>query len=221
MRGRITQWKDDKGFGFIVSEDNSEKLFFHISAVKTQGRRPQVDDVVLYESMRDSQGRLKAKAVVIEGAVSAPKTSSKNRIYTAPPKKDTLDYVAIVLLIGSLAGAVFSITQSGNIEKAIPYGIIIVVAVVLLSRQKKPKEKRFTCSRCKKISDHDKRTIKAWNNGFLKLYCNICHRKWLAEQPQQTQHIPVSRRGGGCLGVSALLFILPIMAGVGLYQWFA
>lgn len=66
---------------------------------------------------RDSQGRLKAKAVVTEGAVSTPKTYSKKRIHAEPPKKDILDYVAIVLLIGSLAGAVYSFTQSGSIEK--------------------------------------------------------------------------------------------------------
>lgn len=52
MRGKITQLKDDRGFGFIVPEDGGEKLFLHISAVKTQGRRPRVDDVVLYESAR-------------------------------------------------------------------------------------------------------------------------------------------------------------------------
>jgi cold shock CspA family protein len=221
MKGKITQWKDDKGFGFIISEDDQEKLFFHISTVKTQGRRPQVGDVVLYESMRDSQGRLKAKSVVIEGAVFASKTYSKNKIHTEPPKKDILDYVAIVLLIWSLTGTVYSFIQSGGLEKAIPFGVILVVAVILLNRQKKPKEKRFTCARCRKISNHDKRTIKAWNNGFIKLYCTDCHRKWLAEQPKQTQHVSVSSRAGGCLGVSALIVILPIIAGIGVYQWFA
>jgi len=221
MRGKITQWKDDKGFGFIVSEDNEEQIFFHISAVKTKGRRPKVNDIVLYESIRDSQKRLKAKAVVIEGVVSSPKTYNEKRIHTEPPKKDVLDYVAIVLLVGSLAGAAYSFIQSGSIEKLITAGVILVVAVVLLNRQKKPKEKRFSCARCRKISDYDKRTINTWNNGFLKLYCNACHRKWLADQPKQTQHVSVSNRGGGCLGVSALLVILPIMVGVGVYQWFA
>ena len=221
MRGKITLWKDEKGFGFIVSEDGDEKLFFHISAVKTKGRRPQVNDDVLYESMRDSQGRLKAKTVVIEDDVSSPKTYNKERIHTEPPKKDALDYVSIILLIGSLAGAVYAFIQTGSIEKAIPFGVILVIAVVLLNRQKKPKEKRFTCARCKKASVYDKRTIRAWNNGFLKLYCNVCHRKWLAQQPKQTRHAPVSSRAGGCLGVSALLVILPIIAGVGVHQWIA
>lgn len=221
MRGKITQWKDDKGFGFIVSEDGGEKLFFHISAVKTQGRRPQVGDIVLYESMRDSQGRPKAKAVVIEGVVSEQKTYSKKRIHTEPPKKDALDYLSIVLVILSLAGAAYSFFQTGNIEKAIPFAVILIVAVVLLNRQKNPKEKRFSCAGCRKVSEHDKRTIKAWNNGFLKLYCKACHQKWLAEQPNQKQYVSVSSQGRGCLGVSALLFILPIAVCVGVYVWFA
>ena len=61
MKGKITQWKDDKGFGFIVPDLGGEKIFFHISSVKNQVRRPQVADAVLYDVVRDSQGRLKAK----------------------------------------------------------------------------------------------------------------------------------------------------------------
>lgn len=221
MRGKITQWKDDKGFGFIVSEDGGEKLFVHISAVKTQGRRPQVGDIVLYDAMRDSQGRPKAKAVVIEGVVSEKKTYSKKRIHTELPKKDALDYVSIVLVILSLAGAAYSFFQTGNIENSIPFVVILIVAVVLLNRQKNPKEKRFSCAGCGKLSEHDKRTIKAWNNGFLKLYCKACHQKWLAEQPNQKQYVSVSSHGRGCLVVLALLFILPIAVCVGVYQWFA
>ena len=218
MRGKITQWKDDKGFGFIASEDSNETLFFHISAVKTQGRIPQVGDVVLYDSMRDSQGRLKAKAVLIEGVVPEKKTDSKKRIHTDPPKKDALDHLSIVLIITSLLGAAYIFFQTGNIEKAIPLGVILIVAVVLLNRLKKPKEKTFSCARCKKVSEHDKRTIKAWNNGFIKLYCNTCHHAWLAEQPIQTR--TVSSQGGGCLGISALLLVIPIVAVVGAYHWF-
>ena len=218
MRGKISQWKDDKGFGFIISEDSGEKLFFHISAIKTQGRRPQVGDVVLYESVRDSQGRLKAKTVVIEGVVSEQRTDSRKRIHTEPLKKDALDYLPILLVIASLLGAAYIFFQTGNIEKALPFGVILIVAVILLNRLKKPKEKIFSCARCRKVSEHDKRTIKAWNNGFVKLYCNNCHQAWLAEQPNETR--TASSQGGGCLGASALLLIIPITAVVGAYQWF-
>jgi hypothetical protein len=168
--------------------------------------------------LRDSQGRLKAKAVLIEGVVPEKKTDSKKRTHTEPPKKDALDYLSIVLIITSLLGAAYIFFQTGNIEKAIPFGVILIVAVVLLNRLKKPKEKTFSCARCKKVSEHDKRTIKAWNNGFIKLYCNTCHHTWLAEQPSQTR--TVSSQGEGCLGISALLLVIPIVAVVGAYHWF-
>lgn len=224
MKGKIVQWKDDKGFGFIVSDEGKEKIFFHISAVKTKGRRPRLNDVVLYETMHDSQGRLKAKAVVIEGVVSSPKTYSERRVHTEPPNKNALDYLSIVLLIGSLAGAAYGVLQTGSIKIIIPFGVLIIIAIVLLNRQKKPIEKKFSCARCKRISEHDKRTIKAWNNGFHKFYCSVCHQKWLAEHPRGSQQAfksSVSRRGGGCLTVSILLVMVPIIAGKALYQWIA
>ncbi|MEP4534451.1 MAG: cold shock domain-containing protein, partial [Cyclobacteriaceae bacterium] len=87
MKGKISQWNDNKGFGFIQPEDGSEKLFFHVSSVKTSARRPKVGDSVLYESIRDSQQRLKAKGVVIEGvAKDLRSTSNKRAVRTEGPK---------------------------------------------------------------------------------------------------------------------------------------
>ena len=77
----------------------------------------------------------------------------------------------ILVLFVSISAAAFVFFKSQRIEDIIPNGIPAVVAIVLLSRQKKPKEKKFNCSRRNKVAEHDARTIKAWNNGFLKLYC--------------------------------------------------
>ncbi|MGA7979740.1 MAG: cold shock domain-containing protein [Chromatiaceae bacterium] len=219
MRGKITQWKDDRGFGFIVSDSGDEKIFFHISALKTQGRRPQAGDAVLYESMRDSQGRLKAKAVVIEGAVSGPMEYREKQIHTEPPRKNIVDYLSIALIIGALVGTAYGFFQARSVEIILPFGAILVVAIAVLNRQKKPKEKRFICARCKKTSEHDKRTIKAWNNGFLKLYCSVCHKKWLAERWNESQQASVASRGGGCLGVTIFLVALPVVTAIAVYQW--
>jgi len=76
MKGKVCQWQDEKGFGFIQPENGSEKLFFHISSVKTTARRPEVGDSVLYDPTRDSQnrpiscinsGRLSPKSPVVIG----------------------------------------------------------------------------------------------------------------------------------------------------------
>ncbi len=218
MRGKITQWKEDKGFGFITSEENGDRIFFHISDVKTKSKKPKKNDVVIYQSTFDSQGRLKAKSIIIEGVVSSSKKYSKKQIYIEAPQKDVLDYLAIFLLIATLLGVGYVFIQSGSIENLMPAGVIFVIAVFLLNRSKNPKEKSFSCSRCRKISNHNQRTISAWKNGFLKLYCNACHHKWLENKPKQVPYTSASR--GGCFGILALLVILPIIVGsVGMYQW--
>ncbi len=219
MRGKIDQWKDEKGFGFIVPDDGSERVFFHISTVKSQARRPQVGDSVIYEATRDSQNRLKARVVSIEGVATSSNTQGKHKAKRIePPQKNVFDYLLIFVLLVSLATFGFVFFKSQRIEDAIPSAIPALVAIVLLNRQKKPKDKTFSCSRCNKIAEHDARTIKAWNNGFLKLYCSSCHRQWLLDNPTQIDRSNLSR-SGGCLGMFIVLAFIPIFAGLGLYQW--
>jgi len=211
MRGRISQWNDDKGFGFILSEDGGDKIFFHISAVKNRGRRPRVDDDVLYESRCDSRGRMKASSVVLSNAESTSTAHRERRIHTEPKKRDALDYFATVLLIGSI-GALVTYLVAVDTSKMVASGVVLVIAIALLCRQKAPNEVHFTCAGCRKTSQHDTRTIRAWNNGFIKLYCSVCHRKWLAEHAMESQNYSISSRGGGCLGVLILFVIFSICA---------
>lgn len=220
MKGKISQWNDEKGFGFIVSDGGAEKVFFHISCVKTSIRRPQVGDNVVYEPMLDSQKRLKAKAVVIEGAVAQPGsvTQRAQYIHITPVRKNAFDYILLAALLGSLAKAGLVFFQSSRVEDIIPYGLAGLVAVVVLNRQKKPKEKKFGCARCKTVVDFDARTIQAWNNGFLKLYCTACHQRWLRENPTQTQRYTTTQ-GSGCLSMFCLLVALPVAMGISIYQW--
>jgi uncharacterized membrane protein YsdA (DUF1294 family)/cold shock CspA family protein len=61
LSGSIKQWNDEKGFGFIKS-DNTVDVFFHISALRGDCR-PQVGDKVFYLQKKDAQGRLVAEHV--------------------------------------------------------------------------------------------------------------------------------------------------------------
>jgi cold shock CspA family protein len=221
MKGKVTQWKDDKGFGFIQPDDGSEKLFFHVSSVKTNARRPQIGDQVLYETIRDSQQRLKAKGVVIEGIQKSSRMPAGKRPYRIePPKKTALDYFSILVVLLSLSASGFEFYRSNSIESSWPFIVPAVIAFLILNRQKKPKEKSFQCSRCRKVAEYDSRTIQAWNNGFVKLYCNACHLQWLKDNPRQDNG-SMHGKGGGCLGMLALLVIMPAFGGIGLYQWLA
>jgi cold shock CspA family protein len=221
MKGKISQWNDEKGFGFIVPDDGAEKVFFHISSIKTSTRRPQIGDSVVYESTLDSQNRLKAKAVVIEGEAAQLGISRKSPlIHVEPPRKNIFDYflIAVLLVFLGMGGLVFY--QTNHIESIVPYAVLAIVAGVVLTRQKKPKAKQFSCSRCKTVVDFDTRTIRAWNNGSLKFYCSSCHQHWILDNPIQNSGYTVSR-GGGCLGILCLFLILPIVAGISICQWIA
>ncbi len=61
QQGHIRKWQDDKGFGFIDTE-NGESVFFHINEFKAR-RRPEVGEQVVFTIGRDNQGRLQAKDV--------------------------------------------------------------------------------------------------------------------------------------------------------------
>jgi len=40
LRGKLTKWKDDRGFGFITPIRGGEQVFVHIKAFTNQLRRP-------------------------------------------------------------------------------------------------------------------------------------------------------------------------------------
>ncbi|HWA13241.1 MAG TPA: cold shock and DUF1294 domain-containing protein [Burkholderiales bacterium] len=63
LQGRITHWKDDKGYGFIAPVQGGEPVFVHVRSFSRADRRPLAGDAVTYESGRDEKGRPRAVAV--------------------------------------------------------------------------------------------------------------------------------------------------------------
>lgn len=62
-QGRITQWKDEQGYGFITPHGGGEAVFLHIKAFRRRQERPSGDEIVTYELAQDAKGRLRADAV--------------------------------------------------------------------------------------------------------------------------------------------------------------
>ncbi|KAB2921511.1 MAG: DUF1294 domain-containing protein [Dechloromonas sp.] len=63
FQGRITQWKDEQGFGFITPNGGGEHLFLHVRALASGLPRPVGDEIVTYGMARDDKGRPRAAAV--------------------------------------------------------------------------------------------------------------------------------------------------------------
>ncbi|MEQ3696133.1 MAG: cold shock and DUF1294 domain-containing protein [Pseudomonadales bacterium] len=82
--GSILDWNDDKGFGFISSPSFESKVFFHIKSVKQRNRRPSVGDSVVFQTLKDTQGRNNAVVVSLlnstsDNTVATPRSSAKVR----------------------------------------------------------------------------------------------------------------------------------------------
>jgi uncharacterized membrane protein YsdA (DUF1294 family)/cold shock CspA family protein len=56
-QGRITDWNDERGFGFVVPDSGGERVFLHIKSFARSGRRPVGHEVVSYEIRHDDRNR--------------------------------------------------------------------------------------------------------------------------------------------------------------------
>lgn len=78
FQGRITNWKDDQGFGFVTQNATGGNAFVHIKAFSSRSRRPVEGDLITYELGRDERGRTRADNVrfVAERARPTPSAGS-------------------------------------------------------------------------------------------------------------------------------------------------
>lgn len=75
-QGKITDWKDDKGFGFITPNGGDQRVFVHIKSFSNGQQRPVGNESVTYELTHDTKGRPQANSVAFVGKRVAPASPS-------------------------------------------------------------------------------------------------------------------------------------------------
>jgi uncharacterized membrane protein YsdA (DUF1294 family)/cold shock CspA family protein len=80
MRGRVAEWKDARGFGFIEPDSGGEKVFIHISGMVHGAPRPTVGDVVACEITRTSDGKTRAVDVRPAGLAAVSRMLMSRRL---------------------------------------------------------------------------------------------------------------------------------------------
>ncbi|AYO52961.1 MULTISPECIES: DUF1294 domain-containing protein [Acinetobacter] len=110
-QGRLVEWLDDKGYGFIQPNDESKgRVFLHIKDFAQKGPRPIVGCALEYVVQLDGQGRYKAKQVTY---LKASQTVSKS---TRPAKKSNaqstskLQPMQILCVVYIVALAILSVS---------------------------------------------------------------------------------------------------------------
>ena len=97
--GRITNWKDDQGFGFITPNGGGNQVFVHIKSFANRQRRPAGDEIVTYELKADAKGRVHAESVAFVGERLPSAMSSEH---------SNASLVLSAAFLVFVAGAVFS-----------------------------------------------------------------------------------------------------------------
>ena len=63
LAGRVTDWDDDRGFGFVAPNGGGDRAFVHINEFQRGSRRPIDGDLISYRAVRDTKGRLQAREI--------------------------------------------------------------------------------------------------------------------------------------------------------------
>jgi len=109
-QGRLKNWIDDKGFGFIAGENGEPDLFIHISAFSQQGFRPQINQQLLFTASKDKHGRSRAiDAYLVGSRVKArPKVTSRRfwQILLIAFSITFFILVAVLIFIGKIPGII-------------------------------------------------------------------------------------------------------------------
>jgi uncharacterized membrane protein YsdA (DUF1294 family)/cold shock CspA family protein len=61
--GRIVEWNDEKGFGFVTPSGGGARAFVHVNAFQRGSRRPVDGDLISYVAAPDTRGRLQAREI--------------------------------------------------------------------------------------------------------------------------------------------------------------
>lgn len=105
-KGKLKRWNDDKGFGFITS-DNGKDIFIHVSALKRMERRPKIGDVITYQIDTDNDGKEKAVNAKIEGVAEVREKPVRKNVKKSNGLSAILS-VILVISIGTFAYNKFS-----------------------------------------------------------------------------------------------------------------
>ncbi|BAZ51910.1 cold-shock DNA-binding domain protein [Nostoc sp. NIES-4103] len=134
-KGRLTTWKDDRGFGFIQPNDGSQEVFIHISAFKDVKRRPQVGDVINYQLTVDKNGKLRACNALLE-AVTSSSTAPMRFTSKAVVKTLLLAFKTLLLFLLPGLGSINLALTTGNSIPLIVYPLMSFITFTLYADDK-------------------------------------------------------------------------------------
>jgi uncharacterized membrane protein YsdA (DUF1294 family)/cold shock CspA family protein len=122
-RGRITNWKDDKGFGFITPDGDGDgaQVFVHINSFSNRQRRPSGNEIATYDLKVDETGRTQAANVAFVGERATPVRSPGRSNIPLLFASCFLFVVSAAVFTGNLPRAVLVLYLGGSVIAFLAY----------------------------------------------------------------------------------------------------
>ncbi len=124
-KGKLTVWKDERGFGFIKPSDGGRDVFLHITGLKKANCRPKVGDVIQYQLTVDNKGKVCACNAVIEKVASHSELISSSLVLKG-----------LLLSLFPLWGAISFALTTSNLIPLIVYPAMSLLTFVLYADDK-------------------------------------------------------------------------------------
>jgi uncharacterized membrane protein YsdA (DUF1294 family)/cold shock CspA family protein len=128
--GKLTIWKDDKGFGFITPNRGGKEVFVHIRSFVNRKRKPVLNEKLTFELKKDSKGREQAETVLFQGERTPKKFSSPDNrsvfFDTSLPfvvAGSFMAFVALLTLMGVLSWVILAMYLATSAICFVAYAI--------------------------------------------------------------------------------------------------
>lgn len=127
-QGRLVEWHDEKGYGFIQPNDtNKARVFLHIKEFSRPGPRPIVGCALDYQVALDGQGRYRATQVVYLKASQTQKNVVNNvKVFKTKDIQVKSPMVIVIVIYIVVLGVLAAI---GRLPALLPIFLILMNVV--------------------------------------------------------------------------------------------
>ncbi|MFT6987248.1 MAG: uncharacterized membrane protein YsdA (DUF1294 family)/cold shock CspA family protein [Psychromonas sp.] len=134
LQGKVTNWNDDKGFGFVEPNGGGVRAFVHIKAFNSSSRRPVNGEIITYKLVSENNNRYKATNIKFSrdinrsnGRSGAHSTNNRNK-----GKSSILGPVFTVLFCIGLFISVFN----GKVPVNVGFAYLVISLITILAYAK-------------------------------------------------------------------------------------
>lgn len=130
LQGKVTNWNDDKGFGFVEPNGGGVRAFVHIKAFNPRTRRPVNDEVITYELVSENNNRYKALNIKFARDTNQEKAKGNTRSAnkSSKPKNSILGPIFTVLFCIALILSIFN----GKVPVSVGFAYLLISLITIL-----------------------------------------------------------------------------------------